>query len=52
MILDEVVIVSGKTCWLHVEQMDRRTWFVELCGRKVMVTIGRDGKPKMGEWYE
>ena len=52
MILDEVVIGSGETCWLHVEQMAVRQWFVELCGRKVMVTIGEDGKPKMGEWYE
>ena len=46
-IIDEVVISP----WLHVEQMDTRTWFVELCGRKVMVTVGRDGKAKLGEWY-
>ena len=46
-IIDEVVISP----WLHVEQMDSRTWFVELCGRKVMVRIGKDGKAKLGAWY-
>jgi hypothetical protein len=47
-IIDEVVISP----WLHVEQMDTRTWFVELCGKKFMVTIGKNGVPIMGEWYE
>ena len=46
-IIDEVVISP----WLHVEQMNSRTWFVDLCGRKVMVTVGRDGKAELGEWY-
>jgi hypothetical protein len=32
--------------------MDDRQWFVELCGQKVMVTIGRDGVAKLGEWYQ
>ena len=46
-IIDEVVISP----WLHVEQMDSRTWFVELCNRKVMVRIDKNGKAKLGAWY-
>jgi hypothetical protein len=28
-----------------------RTWFLCICEDKVMITIDRDGKPEMGEWY-
>jgi hypothetical protein len=46
-IFDEIV-VSGV---LHLEQMSDRTWFLCVGENKVMITVGRDGRPKMGEWY-
>ena len=37
---------------LHLEQMSDRTWFLVIGDDKVMIEVGRDGKPKMGEWYK
>ena len=37
---------------LHLEQMSDRTWFLGIGDDKVMITVGKDGKPTMGEWYK
>ena len=37
---------------LHLEQMDARTWFLAIGDDKVMITVDRNGKPQMGEWYK
>lgn len=42
-VFDELVISP----WLHVEQMDSRGWFVQVCDRAFWVCIGRDGKAKI-----
>ena len=47
-IFDELVICGV----MHIEQMDERTWFVELGDEKRMVTVGRDGKVTVGEAYK
>lgn len=39
---DELVVGS----WLHAEQMDTGTWWVNLGGVTVHVTADRDGRPK------
>jgi len=47
-IFDELVIDD----WLHIEQMDTRVWWLRIGDDMVMISIGRDGRPKMGEWYK
>jgi hypothetical protein len=32
--------------------MSARMWFLGIGEDKCMITVGRDGKPKMGEWYK
>lgn len=38
--------------WLHLERMDTRVWWLQIGDDMVMITIDRDGKPRMGEWYK
>ncbi len=38
--------------WFHLEQMSTRAWCLIIGDDKVMITIDRNGKPKMGEWYK
>ena len=45
-VLDEFVLLP----FLHVEQMDDSTYFVELCGQKCMVRMTK-GKAVKGQWY-
>jgi hypothetical protein len=47
-IFDELVIAG----LLHLEQMSRDTWCLIVGEDKCMISVGRDGKPKMGEWYK
>ena len=47
-VLDELVIDD----WLHLEQMATRLWWLRIGDDMVMISIGRDGKPKLGEWYK
>lgn len=39
---DELVVGS----WLHIEQMDTGTWWMNIGGVTVHVTADREGKPK------
>lgn len=39
---DELVVGE----WLHVEQMDKRLWWMNVGGVTVMVTARKDGTPK------
>ena len=47
-VFDELVIDG----WFHLEQMGPRVWWLSIGDDMVMITIGKDGKPKMGEWYQ
>ena len=47
-IFDEIVVAGV----LHLEQMSTRTWFLAIGDDTVMIEVGRDGKPKMGEWLK
>lgn len=40
---DELVIGE----WFHIEAMGRGGWFIEFCGRRFWVHVGKDGKAKM-----
>jgi len=51
-ILDEVVLGGPAGAWLHIEQMDSRTWWLGIGEDKCMIRIDRNGKPVMGEWYK
>ena len=39
-VFDELVIDG----WFHLEQMDRRAWWMQIGDHHVNVSIGRDGK--------
>lgn len=41
-VLDEVVIDH----WLHVEQMDRSVWWMQVGEMRIWVTVSADGKAK------
>lgn len=51
---DELVVLAGdgKTCVIHVEQMDERTYLVALGAEKRMVSVDRKGRVVVGEKYE
>lgn len=46
-VFDELVIDD----WLHLEQMSARVWWLKIGDDMVMISVGSDGKAKMGEWY-
>lgn len=46
-VFDELVISP----WFHLEQMSTRMWWLKIGEDMVMITVGRNGKPKLGEWY-
>lgn len=49
-ILDEVVLSFGGGS-IHLEQMDTRSWFLGIGEEKVIITIDKDGRPVIGQWY-
>jgi hypothetical protein len=49
--VDEFVLILGDEC-IHIERMDHRTFFVGLGEEKRMITVGKDGKIKVGEMYK
>lgn len=40
---DELVVDD----WLHIEQMDTRNWWMDLCGIRVSVYLPSNGKPSV-----
>jgi hypothetical protein len=49
-IFDEFVLAFPSGC-IHLEQMSERTWYLGIGDEKVMITVDKDGVPRMGEWY-
>ncbi len=47
---DELVIEFGGG-GIHIEQMNTREWFLSVGEEKVMITVDKDGVPRMGEGY-
>ena len=50
-VFDELVVMAGDKCLIHVEQMDERTYFVSLGDEKRMVYVDGRGNVVVGEMY-
>ena len=49
-VFDELVIRFPRGS-IHLEQMSSRIWFLGVGDEKIMITVGKDGVPRMGERY-
>jgi hypothetical protein len=45
--LDEIFVSTGSLCWLHLEHMGGREWFLGIGSRALWILVGTDGEVRI-----